>query len=151
MAAHIEISTRLSKPVDVVWKAMQSSHCLLFLSAPLLRFVPIEPAVLPRTWSVGGVYRFQLRLFGLLPVGWHELRPVRKDESRHELENNDRTPSARSWKHVLSVHAAGADACIYTDALDIDAGWRTPFLVLFLKYYYRHRHRRWPLYDESHD
>lgn len=141
--ARIEVRTRLDKPLADVWHAMQRTDSLLFLSAPMIRFRPLDPAKLPETWQVGKTYRFHLSLFGFLPLGWHEIRPVRIDEDAKEIENNDRTPTTKSWRHVLSVRPDGATACFYSDTLDVDAGLLTPIQTWFLKRYYRHRHRRW--------
>jgi hypothetical protein len=45
------ISTTLHAPADRVARLVQRSDTLLYISGPLLRFVPIRPAELPDIWS----------------------------------------------------------------------------------------------------
>lgn len=47
------ITTTLNAAADLVAQLVQRSDTLIYISGPLLCFVPIQPAELPDIWSPG--------------------------------------------------------------------------------------------------
>ena len=44
---------------------------------------------------------------------------------------------------MITIEPTGDGRSAYEDRLDIDAGWRTPFVAAFAKAFYAHRQRNW--------
>jgi len=49
----------------------------------------------------------------------------------------------RRWNHDIIVVASDDSRCNYRDRIDIDAGIFTPAVVLYARWFYRTRQRRW--------
>lgn len=139
----IELTTHLEAPPEAVRAQIMRPELLLHVSAPLIRFVPLEPAALPDIWE-DGEYRVGMRLFGVLPVGWQmvglETQPMRGDI--WSVRDNGRGALIRRWDHWIEVSPDG-EGTRYTDRVTVEAGVLTPFVALFARIFYAHRQRRW--------
>lgn len=139
----IELITHLAAPPDRVSAEIMRPGLLLHVSAPLLRFKPIDPPALPDTWH-DGEYKLGMWFFGLLPVGWQmvglETQPTGGDV--WSIRDNGRGLLIKRWDHWIEV-APDGDGTRYTDRVTIEAGLLTPFVTLFARLFYAHRQRRW--------
>lgn len=140
----LRLATALPVPAECAWELVQTSALLEHVAAPVMRFVPVEPATLPAVWS-DGTYRVRPLLFGLLPLGhqWIVIGRPAVGAGFHRLRDNGRGSLARRWDHLITIEPAGADGCRYTDEVEVEAGVLTPFVWLFAQLFYRHRQRRW--------
>ncbi len=147
------ISTTLNATADRVAQLVQRSDTLLFISGPLLRFVPIRPADLPEIWSPGE-YRVGMRLFGILPMGEQSIRiehlaPEKPGTFR--IRDNGGGQLVRVWDHVITIGPDLPDGRTrYEDRVDIRAGVLTPFIWLFAQGFYRWRQYRWRTWLNRH-
>jgi hypothetical protein len=140
------ISTTLHAPADRVAGLVQRSDTLLFISGPLLRFVPIRPAELPDIWSPGE-YRVRIRFFGVLPMGEQSIRiehPPTEEPGIFRIRDNGGGQLVRVWDHMITIGPDRSDGRTrYEDRVDIRAGLLTPFIWLFAQGFYRWRQYRW--------
>ena len=86
-----------------------------------------------------------MRLLGVLPLGWQEIRitrPTPTGETRH-LRDAGRGALARRWDHLITVAPAGPGRTRYTDRVEVEAGWLTPAVWAFARLFYAHRQRCW--------
>jgi hypothetical protein len=44
-------ATILDCPPERAWQELQTSRLLIFITAPLVRFVPVDPPALPAIWA----------------------------------------------------------------------------------------------------
>ena len=144
MAAQpIEIGTELPAAADKVMDAVGQPRLLDYVSRPILRFKPVDPARLPGCWKPGS-YRVGLYLGGWLPLGWQVIRiePLPDEGTARGIRDNGYGWAIRRWDHEIRVIPQG-DHCYYSDRITIDAGWLTPFIIAFARRFYRHRQQRW--------
>ena len=134
------ITTTLNAPVDLVARLVQRSDTLIYISGPLLRFIPIQPAELPDIWSPGE-YRVGMRFFGILPLGEQSIRieHLASDEpGTFRIRDNGGGQLVRVWDHVITISPDLAEGRTrYEDRVDIRAGVLTPFIWLFAQGFYR--------------
>jgi hypothetical protein len=99
------ISTTLNAPADLVAQLVQRSDTLLYISGPLLRFVPIHPPELPEIWAPGE-YRVALRFFGFLPMGEQAIRIEHlapEEPGTFRIRDNGGGQLVRVWDHVITL------------------------------------------------
>ncbi|MBO4358916.1 MAG: hypothetical protein J5796_03855 [Erysipelotrichaceae bacterium] len=100
--------------------------------------MPTEPNDL--VWTVGSTTSYRFRLFGIIPFGTHVIHIERFDmDTVMSKERNEHVPV---WNHTIYLKEQG-NQTEYTDKVDIDAGWKTPFIYLWAKAFYAHRQKKW--------
>jgi len=141
----IILSTNLDCPPEKAWNEVKTADLLRRIAAPILEFRPEAGTVLPERWVPGGpdTFRVSLRLLGILPMGRHEIRVRYIDEERREIYTNERGSMTPVWNHRITMRPSEDGKTIYTDELEIKAGWRTPFVWIFTQIFFHHRQRRW--------
>jgi SAM-dependent methyltransferase len=142
-ATRFRFESVLAAPADEVWGMVQRTELLREVAAPFLRFRPASSGRLPLTWPVGAPLRLRMYLFGLVPLGFHEIVVDRIDDRARELHTRERGTLLRRWEHVIRVEPVGSGHARYTDEVELDAGWLTPLVGAFSRAFFRHRHRRW--------
>lgn len=139
----VELSTTLRAQTDACIAAVMTPALLRHVAAPLVRFEPVAPGGWPARWSPGA-FPVRMKLFGLLPLGEQvidiSLPPTAP--GRFALRDNGRSRLIRRWDHLITIEPVGS-ATRYTDRVEVEAGWRTPFVWLFARLFYAHRQRRW--------
>ncbi len=119
------------------------SGLLQHVARPVLHFRPIEPDTFPEEWTEGR-YKASLWLLGVLPVGWQAIKiepqPMRGDV--WSIRDNGHGAMIRTWDHMIEIKPEG-DGTRYADRVTIDAGVLTFFVVVFARFFYAHRQRRW--------
>lgn len=93
-------------------------------------------------WKAGIDYAFRFHVFGFLPLGIHRIHVVRfgLSEGIYTEERNDLVPL---WNHEIILSAEDKEHCLYTDHVELDAGWKTPAVWLWAELFYVHRQHRW--------
>ena len=124
---------------DVVFARLQRLETLQFIAAPYASFTPVDQSAEVQ-WRVGSRSAYRFRLFGLIPFGTHTIRIERFDEDVvQSRESNEHVPV---WNHRITLKNLGTRT-EYTDEVEIEAGWKTPFIWLWAKAFYAHRQRKW--------
>ena len=145
----IEQTTFLPCSPQQCFEEVKTSHLMLHVASPMVKFIPIQPSSLPERWEQK-VYVVSLRLFGFLPIGkqWINIsgRKRSKEMGRFyvEFRDNGRGTLISTWDHLITIQAPKqGNGTIYTDRVEIKAGILTPFVCLFAWLFYRHRQKRW--------
>jgi hypothetical protein len=130
-------------PADAI-SHVRSPRLLEYVAAPWLRFEPVDPPKLPDEWEPGR-YRVRMRLFGAIPLGtqWIGIRAVEQRGNRLLVHDQGSSPRVRVWDHRIEITPSAGGGTRYCDRVRIEAGWRTPFVGLFARLLFAHRHRRW--------
>lgn len=126
-----------------VWKAVQTLELLQHVSAPLIRFKPISPNPLPDVWRVGDKVELKVYAFGFLPLGGHSIHIARISPETHEIQSDESGALVRVWRHTIKVRAGKHGKTLYSDEVQIEAGFLTFPVWLWANWFYRHRHNRW--------
>ncbi len=137
------IESLLPCDADLAWAAVQTSALFLEVAAPLVEIRPVAGEQLPQRWPVGRAVRCRSYLFKFLPIGTRTLLFERIDQEAREIQTRESDPLIRRWDHLVRIRPAGDERCSYSDEIEIEASWRTPFVWFFAAWFYWHRQRRW--------
>lgn len=139
-------STIIDIPPAVVWSEVQTARLLLHIAWPLMRFVPVGDQTLEH-FKPGGRYQVKLRLFGILPFGkqWivTSLHEPENGQWPRRLRDNGYSALIDKWDHCITIAPNAGGGTLYSDHVEISAGFITPFIWAFAQVFYRHRQRRW--------
>lgn len=127
-------------PADIndVFERLQKLETLQYIAAPYATFTPMEEKEI--LWTSGASYSFRFRLFGIIPYGTHRINVIRFDKERiYTHEGNEHVPV---WNHEILLKDMDG-CCIYTDNVEIGAGWKTNFIYIWVWFFYRHRQKKW--------
>ncbi len=124
---------------DSVFQKLQQLETLQLIAKPFATFEPVGETV--STWEVGSTSAYQFRLFGLIPYGTHTIHILRFDpDGVSSREGNVHVPV---WNHEISLAEKDESHTLYTDRVEIRAGWKTVFIWLWANAFYAHRQRKW--------
>lgn len=137
----IRRSTVLDAAPDLVWAAVCTPQAFRFVTRGLIGWRPVRHRDEP--WHEGDEAVGWLLLGGVLPFSRHRIRIVELDGRRRVLRSDESGGVVRSWRHDIVVEALDGGRCRYTDVVHIDAGAFTPLVVMFGKWLYLVRQRRW--------
>lgn len=139
----VHLSTILPAPADACIAAVMTPALLRHIASPLVRFEPVAPTGWPARWTPGP-FPVRMKLFGLLPLGEQviDISLPSAAPGRFALRDNGHSRWIPRWDHLITIEAVGS-ATRYTDRVEIEAGWRTPFVWLFARLFYAHLQRRW--------
>ena len=123
---------------DIVFSKLQELETLQYIAAPYATFAPVDPNNM--VWTMGSTTSYRFRLFGIIPFGTHVIHIERFDKDMvKSKEGNEHVPV---WNHTIYLKE-NENGTEYTDKVEIDAGWKTPFIYLWAKAFYAHRQRKW--------
>lgn len=139
--AVVDRSTSLDAPADAVWAAVKTPAAFRSVTRRLL----VMPAIRRRQdeWREGETVVGWVFLFGFLPFSRHHLHIVSIDESTRTLSSREFGGLITMWNHDIEVVPIDAAACDYRDRIEVNAGILTPVIVLYARWFYRMRQRRW--------
>jgi hypothetical protein len=140
----VAVETLIDVSAEEVWARVRTLPLLEHVSAPLIRFAPVDPPV-PPTVLADGDYRVSMQLFGVIPMG-EQVIGVRFLETLswpRKLLDDGHSALVSRWYHLIEVWPEGEGRAGYRDSVDIEAGLLTPLVWLFAQLLYRHRQRRW--------
>lgn len=140
----VRLSTILDVPAERAWAAARQPRLLDHVAHPLQVFEPIEPPVMPDTWT-DGRYLVRPRMFGVVPMGtqWIVISTLERGPDRYCLRDDGHGSLVSRWDHLITIEPITAGRCRYTDEVEVRAGPLTPFVWAFAHLFYRHRQRRW--------
>jgi hypothetical protein len=93
-------------------------------------------------WREGTTVRFRLRIFGI-PFGVHTIGVHRIDGTAHIIQTHEGNSLVPVWNHRIALEPAGGASTIYTDEVEVGAGWKTGLVRLWGVFFYRRRQRKW--------
>ena len=125
--------------VEAVWPLLGQIEMLQYIAKPYAVFVPIDGKT---DWREGETYRLVLKLFGIIPLGVHEIHVLHWDEARCSILTHEGNSFVPLWNHEISLVPC-AGGCRYTDNVTLGAGWKTPLIRVWAGCFYRHRQRKW--------
>lgn len=137
----VDRSTRLSASADSVWSAVKTPAAFRTVTRRLLSM----PAIAEREseWREGETVVGWVFLFGFLPFARHHLHVALIDDSTRTLSSREFGGLIRTWNHDIVVTPIDATNCLYRDRIEIRAGIVTPLIVVYARWFYRMRQRRW--------
>lgn len=94
-------------------------------------------------WREGETVVGWVFLFGFLPFSRHHLHVAGIDESKRVLSSREHGGLISAWNHDIEVLPIDAGTCHYRDRIEIEAGIVTTLVVLYARWFYRTRQRRW--------
>ncbi len=125
------------------WDEVQTSDVLREIAWPLIQLRAGGPDGIPDRWEEGSTVMLRPYLFGLIPVGVRALTWERIDERTGEMQTREDDPLIHRWDHLIRVESGPDGRTVYTDEVEVEAGWLTLPVWLFAQWFYRHRQRRW--------
>jgi hypothetical protein len=139
--AIVERSTLLEAPADAVWAAVRTPAAFRAVTRRLLAM----PAIADRhdEWREGETVVGWVFLFGFLPFSRHHLHVALIDESTRTLSSREFGGVITTWNHDIEVTPIDATSCRYCDRIEIHAGILTSAIVVYARWFYRMRQRRW--------
>ena len=142
MSKIIRKSSVLLAGAGVVWEKLQRLESLQYIAAPYAAFEPLGGQK-TFTWQSGRSFSLKLKLFGLLPMGVHTIRILIFDRAKLTIYSHEGNLHVPVWNHLIKLKAIDDTHTLYTDRVEIDAGWKTPLICLWAELFYAHRQRRW--------
>lgn len=139
----VYVESLLPCDAERAWLAVQTSALLLEVTAPVIFFRTPPGERLPERWTVGPKIQTRPRMLGVLPLGDWNLRFERIDADAREIQTRESGATIARWDHRIRIRPAGHGRCRYSDEIEVEAGWRTPFVWLFAHFLYRYRQWRW--------
>jgi len=136
----IQISTTLNCSPDRVWEELQTSRLLSYICYPLVVFVPVNPPSFLDRLSERR-YDVKIKLFGFIPFGRQAI--VISVPAPYCLRDNGFGTLISKWDHLITVKPSGSNKTIYTDSVEINAGFLTLLVWLYASIFYRYRQYRW--------
>lgn len=135
----VQKSTLFPASKETVFRKLQQLETLQLIAKPFATFEPVGETV--STWEVGSTSAYRFRLFGLIPYGTHTIHILRFDpDGVSRNEGNEHVPV---WNHEISLVEKDESHTLYTDRVEIHAGWKTVFIWLWANAFYAHRQRKW--------
>jgi hypothetical protein len=61
----------------------------------------------------------------------------------HRIRDNGHGSLAAKWDHLITISQGTDGNVVYTDDVEVSAGWLTPFVWLYAHVFYRYRQYRW--------
>ena len=122
-----------------VWALEKDVSRLDQVSRPLLSLNLLPQA--ESTWREGGVYRFEIKIFCLIPWAVHEVRMVRYCDQTYTFETDESGGPIKVWKHTHQVLPLDPVRSICRDEIEIQAGVFSPLVWIIAQALYRKRHR----------
>lgn len=142
MIARIE--TVMNTTPEKLWEEITKPSSLQYVAAPILYFHPIHGTDLSSRWEINKEYDLRLYFLKFIPFGFHKI--IVKTLSKNKIVSNESGLLARVWNHTIKFSAINSNQIIYTDIIEIKAGFLTVFIWLFAHFFYRHRQRKWKMF-----
>jgi len=138
-----KISTVMKTSPELLWNEIIKPSSLQYVAAPILYFYPENGTDLKSKWEINKEYNLRLFFLKFIPFGFHKIIVKNIDISKNEIVTNESGLLAKVWNHTIKFNAINSNQIIYTDIIEIKAGFLTIFIWVFSHYFYRHRQRKW--------
>ncbi len=134
-------SVQLTLSADRAWELLQEWNTFLYVTCGVFAFELEDPP--PDRFQPSRVHRGRLWLAHAVPAWRHELNVIAVDPGNREIHTNESGGLLRVWNHGLFVRPLSTDTCVYTDEVELDAGWLSLPAWLVAHAVFRYRQARW--------
>ena len=137
----INISSVFPASIDEIWDKLQRLETLKYIAAPYATFEAYDKNIL--TWQEGISTEYHLKLFGLFSFGKHTIKIVQFDKNAGLIYTNEKNNAIPVWNHKIILQQIESETTLYTDEVELNAGWKTLFVYCWGVLFYRHRQKKW--------
>lgn len=123
-----------------VFELLKKFDTLVYIAKPYAKFKSID-GQRELVWEVGRSFSFIFKMFGLITLGLHVIKV--KEFNPDKIYTNEGNPFCPIWNHLIILKETADGETEYTDEVEIEAGWKTPFVYLWAKAFYSHRQKKW--------
>ena len=123
-----------------VFALLQRFDTLAYIAKPYATFKSLNGQTEP-VWKVGRSFSFDFKMFGFISLGVHIINV--KEFNIDNIYTNEGNPFCPIWNHRIILKEIAERKTEYTDEVEIEAGWKTPFIYLWAKAFYSHRQKKW--------
>ena len=138
----MHVSSVFPASADEVWSKLSKLETLQYIAAPYAYFRSVDTEN-ELVWRKGETAQFRLKIFGFIPMGIHIIKIVEFNKDNYcvrSIESNKQVPI---WRHTIILKPSSDQTTYYEDVVEIGSGWKTDFVSIWSKMFYRHRQRRW--------
>ena len=139
------ISTYFDCTEEKLWEKIIEPQSLQFVAAPMLSFKPLVKGEFDGQWVIGKTYELKLYFLNILPLGRHRIKIVTIDKKTNKIVSNESSTLVPVWNHTVRFSQCEQNKLIYTDEIEIKAGWLTVAIWVSAHLFYRHRQKRWKI------
>ena len=123
-----------------VFELLQRFDTLAYIAKPYATFKNIDGQT-ELVWEVGKSFSFDFKMFGFISLGVHIINV--QEFNIDNIYTNEGNPFCPIWNHRIILKEIAERKTEYTDEVEIEAGWKTPFIYLWAKAFYSHRQKKW--------
>lgn len=123
-----------------VFGLLQRFDTLAYIAKPYATFKNIDGQT-ELVWEIGKSFSFDFKMFGFISLGVHIINV--KEFNIDNIYTNEGNPFCPIWNHRIILKEIAGRKTEYTDEVEIEAGWKTPFIYLWAKAFYSHRQKKW--------
>ncbi len=138
MSKAIKITSVFPANKRLIFERLQKLETLQYIAKPYASFESNDSRLI---WESGKSFSFRFRLFGFIFLGVHKIKVNEFNEDY--IFTNEGNPFCPVWNHRITLNMIDENHTEYTDEVEIDAGWKTPFVHVWANAFYRHRQRKW--------
>lgn len=139
--ARVEVSSTFPAPAERLWELIRQKSVFLKLTDGMVQFTGTEQWP-DRPFETGAELSTTVSLFGWGPTTKYRIKTLRSDAQIFLIETEERGGAIESWRHRMQIVPLGSNSCRYIDSIHIQAGWQTPLIWCFARWFYSRRHRR---------
>lgn len=139
----IKISSELNRPTKEVWSYVELSSTLVKVAWPMAQIEPANGKRFPEKWIQNEKVYCRSYLFGIFFVGTRSIFFEKIDGVNFQLQSRESDQLIKQWDHLISITPTSSYSCVYSDEIEIDAGFITPIVCLWARLFYLHRQSRW--------
>lgn len=142
LGKQVQVSTLLECPAEKVWQLVLTSGLTEHLTWPWITFTPHGKQDMPALWKEHEAVEVQLRLFDLVPIGWHQIIVEKIDQESFRVQTKEKGQFLPTWNHLIELQSTTDDRTVYTDSIDVYAGTRTGMAASLVSWFLRYRQAR---------
>lgn len=126
----------------VVFEKLKELKTLQHIAYPYAAFSP-KNGKNDMQWKEGETFTFDFKLFGFIPFGTHTIKVKEFSETQFSIYTNESNTYVPIWNHRIYLTSINSNSTVYTDEVEINAGWKTVFIYWWANCFYAHRQKKW--------
>ncbi len=134
---NLSVSSVFPAGRETIFAKLQEIATLRYICAPIAKFTPLDER---HIWAAGARFTFNLHVMGI-GFGVHTIEVDEFDRER--ISTREHNKNVPVWNHIITLEEQSDGHTIYTDMVEVRAGWKTVFIWLWANVFYRHRQRKW--------
>ncbi len=136
----LKITSHFPASKKVVFELLKDFKTLKKIAYPYITFKPLDDNE-NFTWEKGKISVFKTKLFGIIPFGIHKINVIEFNDKK--IYTNEQNTYVKIWNHEILLKELSKKETKYTDIVQINAGWKTYFVYIWAKFFYKHRQKKW--------